>query len=67
MARYTAALRLDDPREAILVAQPGQWINYNGARGRYMGYRRGIYWIAWGTTATRRFQRFAAIYREQKA
>lgn len=60
--RYVAAIRTDAP-EAVR-AQAGQWINYNGARGRYMGTRRGCVWIAWGATATHRFPKFAAIFNE---
>jgi hypothetical protein len=60
MSQYTAAIRTNAPE--TISAQPGQWIDYNGARGRYMGRRNGCVWIAWGSTATERFARFAAIF-----
>lgn len=61
MAQYLPTIRTDKPE--TISAQAGQWIDYQGARGRYMGRRNGCVWIAWGATATRRFARFAAIYR----
>jgi hypothetical protein len=60
MARYAPAICTDKPE--TISAQPGQWVNVNGAKGRYMGRRNGCIWIAWGTTATQRFPRFAAIF-----
>jgi hypothetical protein len=46
--------------------QPGQWIRYEGARGRYMGRLGGVVWIAWGSSATKRFHIFAAAFRAQR-
>ncbi|QWY83632.1 hypothetical protein [Rhizobium phage RHph_X2_26] len=49
--------------EDIKGLQPGQWINYDGARGRFMGIKNGCHWVAWGETAKRRFARFADAFR----
>lgn len=49
--------------EDIRDLQPGQWIDYDGARGRFMGIRNGVHWVAWGSTATKRFATFARAYR----
>jgi hypothetical protein len=46
--------------------QPGQWIDYEGRRGRYMGRTGVVVWIAWGSTATKRFAQFAAAFRAQR-
>jgi hypothetical protein len=61
--RYQPAIKTSAPHE-LRNLQPGQWIDYDGARGRFMGVRRGSHWIAWGGTATKRFARFAAIFNE---
>ena len=58
--KYAPAIRTDAPE--TVSAQPGQWINYGTARGRYMGRRNGCVWIAWGRTATHRFPAFAAVF-----
>jgi len=65
VTRYRAAIATDKP-ETLTGLQPGQWINYNGARGRYMGRRNGCQWIAWGGTATKHFDRFAAVFNGRK-
>lgn len=67
MARYTATVRTCDPH-ALEALQPGQWIDYATgdeppARGRFYGRRGGVVWIAWGSTARRRFARFAQVAR----
>jgi hypothetical protein len=59
--RYQPAIRTTAPE--TVRAQPGQWIAYGSARGRYMGQRNGCAWIAWGDTARRRFPAFAATFR----
>lgn len=59
--RYQPAIATNAP-ETLRGLQPGQWINYNGAAGRYMGQRHGVQWIAWGATARKRFARFAAVF-----
>jgi hypothetical protein len=46
--------------------RPGQWIEYEGATGRYMGRVGCTVWIAWGSTATKRFAQFAAAFRAQR-
>lgn len=61
MGRYQPAIATSAPER--LECQPGQWINYNGAVGRYMGRRKGTVWIAWGATARKRFPAFAATFR----
>jgi hypothetical protein len=60
--RYVRAIVTSEP-DKLAQLQPGQWIDYAGARGRYMGERNGCKWIAWGSTATRRFSRFAATFK----
>jgi hypothetical protein len=60
MARYLPAIATSSPE--TVTGQPGQWINYNGALGRYMGRRNGCVWIAWDETARKRFPKFAAIF-----
>lgn len=59
--RYQLTIITDAP-ETLDGLQPGQWIAYGGARGRFMGHRNGCAWIAWGSTATKRFHRFAAAF-----
>lgn len=59
--RFQPTIRTDAPE--TVRAQPGQWIDYEGCRGRYMGQRNGNAWIAWGRTATHRFNRFARAFR----
>lgn len=61
--RYQPTIRMNRP-ETLKGYQPGQWIDYEGSRGRYMGARNGVQWIAWGKTATVRFTVFARVYRE---
>lgn len=61
MGRYLPAVATSAP-ETLADLQPGQWINYNGAQGRFMGRTRGTVWIAWGATARKRFARFASAY-----
>ena len=58
--RFQPAIQTNTPE--TVIAQPGQWISYNGSRGRYMGRRNGDVWIAWGKTATHRFGKFAAAF-----
>jgi hypothetical protein len=60
MSRYLSTIATNRPE--IISAQSGQWINYQGARGRYMGRRNGVVWIAWGKTASHRFARFASLF-----
>jgi hypothetical protein len=42
---------------------PGQWIDYEGATGRYMGRTKMTVWIAWGRTATHDFKTFADAFK----
>lgn len=63
--KYTAAVKTDAPE--TLSVQPGQWIDYQGARGRFYGRSRGTVWIAWGKAATHRFSTFANVAKEQLA
>lgn len=58
--KYRPTIRTSDPE--TVRAQAGQWIDYQGALGRFMGRRNGVVWIAWGDTARKRFQRFAATF-----
>lgn len=59
--RYQTTITTDAP-ETLTQLQPGQWIRYGAAQGRFMGHRNGCAWIAWGGTATKRFSRFAAAF-----
>lgn len=61
MARYAPTIRTNSPE--TVKAQPGQWIDYQGTRGRYMGSRNGSSWIAWGRSASHRFPAYAAAFR----
>jgi len=61
MARYLPTIRTNDP-DTLDGLHPGQWIDYQGARGRYMGRKNGSVWIAWGGTARKRFDRFALAF-----
>ena len=58
--KYAPTIRTSTPE--TVTGQPGQWIDYNGALGRFMGRRNGVTWIAWGATARRRFPAFAAAF-----
>lgn len=60
--QYRPAIKTSRP-ELLHSLQPGQWIDYAGAKGRFMGLRKGVTWIAWGKTATHRFPAFANAYR----
>lgn len=63
MAKYLPTISTDAPE--TVRAQPGQWISYQGARGRYMGVSRaGNVWIAWADTARKRFAKFARVFNE---
>lgn len=46
--------------------QPGQWIEYEGSTGRFMGRGNATVWIAWGGTARKRFAQFAAAFRKER-
>lgn len=61
MSRYLPTVATDNPE--ALHCQPGQWISYQGALGRFYGHARGAVWIAWGATARRRFPTFARVAR----
>lgn len=63
--RYVPMIHTNAPES--LDCQPGQWIDYEGARGRFYGRAGGVTWIAWGATARRRFPRFAAVARPAMA
>jgi hypothetical protein len=62
MPRYLPTIATNAP-EALAGLRPGQWISYDGTRGRFMGVKNGCAWIAWGSTASRRFSTFAAAYK----
>lgn len=61
--RYRATVETSAP-ETLRDLQRGQWIRYDGARGRFMGWRNGVIWIAWGRTATHAFERFADAFHD---
>lgn len=62
--RYRPTIATNDPHNLALFGrlQPGQWIAYGSARGRFMGVRNGTVWIAWAATARKRFADFAAAF-----
>ena len=60
--RYVPMIHTSNP-ELLSGLQPGQWINYEGAKGRYMGRKNGCVWIAWNGTAAKRFHIFARAFR----
>ena len=62
--RYVPTIHTSNP-ELLSGLQPGQWINYEGAKGRYMGRKNGCVWIAWNGTAAKRFHIFARAFRSQ--
>lgn len=65
MANYLPTISTTAP-ETLDNLQPGQWIEYNGVKGRYMGRRNGSVWIAWGATARKRFGAFADAYKRER-
>ena len=66
--RYRSTICTATP-ELLNYLHPGQWIDYDGVKGRYMGRRNGTVWIAWGKTAKcrDRFRVFADCYNNAKA
>lgn len=62
--QYRRAIKTSAPETLGGRIQPGQWIDYEGAKGRFMGWRRGVIWIAWGATARNpwRFRSFSQAY-----
>lgn len=60
--KYQSAIKTIRP-ETLHSLQPGQWIDYAGTKGRWMGERRGVQWIAWSKTATHRFRQFANAFK----
>ncbi len=63
MRPYTKAVSFSAARE-LQGLQPGQWVLLDGTqRGRFMGFKNGTVWVAWSTTATKRFSKFAEAYK----
>jgi hypothetical protein len=62
---YFPTIHIKKP-QMLRGLRPGQWINYEGSQGRYMGRIGMTVWIAWGSTATHRFKQFAAAFRAQR-
>jgi hypothetical protein len=65
MSRYLPMVRTSTP-EALTGLQPGQWINYDGSLGRFMGLTPASIWIAWEGTARKRFATFAAAFNKNE-
>lgn len=62
--RYTATVKISRASE-LKGLHAGQWISMDGARGRFMGIGDGgSVWVAWGSTATKRFAKFASAYKK---
>lgn len=60
MSRYLPTIHTTAPE--TVQGQPGQWIDYQGSRGRLMARRNGSTWIAWGRSASTRFSTFAKAF-----
>lgn len=60
--RYQSAIRTDRP-ETLDNLQIGQWVDYEGILGRWVGRRAGVVWIAWAGSARERFPRFVQAYK----
>lgn len=60
--KFRPIIRTNAP-ETLAGLQAGQWIDYEGTRGRYMGHNGRTVWIAWSGAARKRFPQFAAAYR----
>lgn len=65
--QYRSRIKTSAPETLGGRIQPGQWIDYEGSRGRFMGWRNGVIWIAWGQAATHRFTTFAAAFNRRRA
>ena len=65
--KFQPALKTTRPETLINVPgiQPGQWIDCQGVKGRWMGVRHGTIWIAWGRSATHTFSTFAKAFRKK--
>lgn len=63
---YLPTVKVTHP-QLLTGLRPGQWIDYDGAKGRYMGRTGSTVWIAWGGTARKRFHIFAAAFRKEMA
>lgn len=62
--RFATRIETDRP-ETLQSLQTGQWIDYQGARGRWIGRSGATIWIAWGgSTAGSRWARMVAAYRD---
>ncbi len=50
MARFQPAIATNCPEALALkgLIKRGQFIDYEGTRGRYVGNRAGVVWYAWG-------------------
>ena len=59
--KFQKAVKTSKP-ETLRGLQSGQWIDYEGAKGRFVGVRHGIIWIAWGKSATSYFTTFVRAY-----
>lgn len=64
--RYTKAVTISSAAE-LRGLHAGQWIIMDGTRGRFMGFTANSVYVAWGTTATKRFKKFAAVFKANAA
>lgn len=58
--RFQATIKTSNP-ESLANLQAGQWIDYLGAKARYMGVRNGTVWIMWHGKG-KSFKTFAAAF-----
>jgi hypothetical protein len=62
--KYATRTITDQP-ETLQGLQTGQWIDYQGSRGRWIGRSGATIWIAWGgSTIGSRWVRMVAAYRD---
>jgi hypothetical protein len=63
---YQSKVKTSKP-ETLAGLQSGQWIEYLGNTGRYMGTRNGVIWIAWTRYARGKgFHQFARAYKRNR-
>lgn len=62
--RYLPKVAVTHPQH-LSGLRPGQWIDYQGSTGRYMGRIGKTVWIAWGGAARKHFATFAKAFHKQ--
>lgn len=62
---YLPKIKVTRPQQ-LRGLHPGQWIEYEGVTGRFMGRLGMTVWIAWGGAARKRFATFAKAFHAQR-